>query len=30
MVFSKDMEGLDTSPNLVETGTPPEPHKVAA
>jgi len=30
MVFSKDMEGLDTSPNLVETATPPEPHKVAA
>ena len=30
MVFSKDMEGLDTSPNLVEAGTPPEPHKVAA
>jgi nitroalkane oxidase len=24
------MEGLDTSPNLVETGTPPEPHRVAA
>jgi hypothetical protein len=30
MVFSKDMEGLDRSPNLVETATPPEPHKVAA
>ena len=30
MVFSKDMEGLDTSPNLVETATPTERHNVVA
>jgi hypothetical protein len=30
MVFSKDTEGLDSSASLVETGPPPDPHKVAA
>jgi hypothetical protein len=30
MIFSKEMEGLDTSPNVIETGTPPSPRRVAA
>lgn len=30
MIFSKDMEGIDTSPNMLETGGPPKPHKAAA
>jgi len=30
MIFSKEMEGLDTSPNVIETGTPPSPRRAAA